>query len=119
MSDSTIYESPSPISRGEVQAAIESNNLEQLKMVPISLGFYHTDWRYIQEISCQLSTHPDHQVRANSLLGLEYAARFQGGLDKDTAAAVLHRSLHDPSTSVAQRAEDVIEALNHLMDWSI
>ena len=73
-----IYEEPQPVWEKEVFEAIENNDVDRLRLIPIELGFHHENWKFIQDISVRLSDHEDAWVRANSLLGIEYAARFRG-----------------------------------------
>ncbi|MBK1791003.1 hypothetical protein [Persicirhabdus sediminis] len=119
MNPQLIYEEPKPITEKEVFEAIEKNDVERLLMIPIELGFHHDNWRFIQDISVRLSEHSDPSVRANSLFGIEYAARFKGRIEKNIVKPVLLRALADEVPQVSHRAEETIEAINHLMNWNI
>jgi len=66
-----------------------------------------------------LSEHPDPIVRSNSLLGLSYAARFRGRVEKNIVKPVLFRALKDPDPGVAVSAQDAIDDINRLMGWRI
>jgi len=114
-----IYESPQPISDGDVIAAIKKDDIEVLRLVPIQLGFHHENWKFIQDVCVRLSEHPDAWVRHNSLLGLSYAARFRGRVEKNIVKPILLRALKDSDSDVAGTAQDVIDEINLLMDWRI
>src|SRR2546423_997491 len=114
-----IYKEPEPITDREVVAAIKKDDLELVRLIPIRLGFNHENWKFIQDICVQLSGHRDPWVRANSLLGLSYAARFRGRVEKNVVKPVLLRGLLDTDPHVAGTAHDVIEDINHLMKWRI
>lgn len=114
-----VYEHPKAVSESEVSLAIEGNDVERLRMIPIELGFHHDNWRYIQDVSVQLSGHADAQVRLNALLGLEYAARFKGRIEKNIVKPVLLRARKDPVEAVRLQAEEVIAEINHMMRWNI
>lgn len=114
-----IYEEPQPISEKEVFEALEKDDVERLLLIPIELGFHHENWRFIQDISVRLSEHPDPRVRANALFGFEYAARFKGRVEKNIVKPVLLRALADSDPVVSQRAQETIEAINHLLNWRI
>lgn len=119
MDPERIYEEPKPVTEQEVLDAIRRNDVERLLMIPIELGFHHENWRFIQDISVKLSEHEDPRVRANALFGIEYAARFRGHVEKNIVKPVLLRALRDQDANVSSRAQETIEAINHLMGWNI
>lgn len=114
-----IYRAPEAVSDSEVMAAIASDDIERLRIIPIDLGFNHENWRFIQDICVRLSEHRDPWVRSNSLLGLTYAARFRGKVEKNVVKPVLLRALKDSDSRVAAAAQDAIDDINHLMHWRI
>lgn len=99
--------------------AITSDDVERLRTLPIDLGFNHENWRFIQDVCVRLSEHRDPSVRSNSLLGLSYAARFRGKIEKNVVKPVLLRALKDSDSGVAGVAQDAIDDINHLMKWRI
>ena len=114
-----IYEEPREITEEEVFDAIEQDDIERLIRIPIRLGFHHENWKFIQDISIRLTEHPNANVRANAFLGIHYAARFRGRIEKNVVKPVLLRGLRDPDPSVAMRAQDTIDEVNHLLKWNI
>lgn len=91
------------------------DDVERLRTLPIDLGFHDENWSFTQDVCVWLSGHPDPWVCSNSLLGLTYAARFRGKVEKSIVMPVLLRALKDAdSRGVAQEA---IDDLNHLMKW--
>lgn len=114
-----VYQAPEPITDAEVVAAIKADELETVRRIPISLGFYHENWEFIQDICVQLSGHRDSWVRANSLLGLSYAARFHGRVEKRVVKPILLRGLRDADPHVAATAQDALDDINFLMKWRI
>jgi hypothetical protein len=114
-----VYWSPEPISDAEVMAAIRNDDVEALRKIPIRLGFHHENWRFIQDVSVRLSSHRDVDVRANSLLGLLYAARFRGRVEKNVVKPILLRALRDSHPHVVYTAQDAIEEINLVMKWDI
>ena len=114
-----IYEAPRPVSEREAMEAIARNDIERLRKLPIDLGFNHENWRFIQDVCVRLSDHPDPCVRSSSLLGLSYAARFRGQVEKNVVKPVLLRALKDNDARVAQAAQDAIDDINHSMKWRI
>lgn len=114
-----IYRKPEPITDRQVMDAISEDDPEVVRLIPIRLGFNHENWRFIQDVCVRLSEHRDPQVRSNSLLGLSYAARFRGRVEKNVVKPVLLRGLKDPDAVVADTAQDAIEDINRLMGWRI
>ena len=116
---SMIYRHAEPVSDREAMDAIASDNVERLRTLPIDLGFNHESWRFIQDVCVRLSEHRDPWVRSNSLLGLSYAARFRGKVEKNIVKPVLLRALKDKDERVAAVAQDAIDDINRLMKWRI
>lgn len=114
-----LYREPMPISDREAMDAIATDDVERLRTLPIDLGFHHPNWRFIQDVCVRLSDHHDPWVRSNALLGLSYAARFLGRIEKNIVKPVLLRALRDADTRVAGVAQDAIDDINHLMKWRI
>jgi hypothetical protein len=114
-----VYRAPEAVLDREAMDAIARDDIERLINLPIDLGFHHENWRFIQDVCVRLSEHRDWRVRANSLLGLSYAARFRGRVEKNIVKPVLLRALKDPNQGVAGTAQDAIEDINRLMGWRI
>jgi hypothetical protein len=114
-----IYQEPSPVLDREAMEAIAKDDVERLRILPIQLGFNHESWRFIQDVCVRLSEHRDPWVRSNSLLGLMYAARFRGKVEKNIVKPVLLRALKDNHAHVASVAQDAIDDINRLMRWRI
>jgi len=114
-----VYRAPVEVLDREALDAIERDDIERLTTLPVDLGFNHENWRFIQDICVRLSEHRSWQIRANALLGLSYAARFRGKLEKNVVKPVLLRALKDDSPDVVASAQDAIEDINRLMGWNI
>lgn len=114
-----IYRAPRPALDREAMEAIAQDNVDRLITLPIDLGFHHEDWRFIQDVCVRLSGHRDWRIRANALLGLSYAARFRGRVEKNIVKPVLLQALKDSSPEVVSTAHDAIEDINRLMGWRI
>jgi hypothetical protein len=114
-----IYRAPVSVGDREAMDAITKDDVERLRTLPINLGFNHENWRFIQDVCVRLSEHRDSAVRSNSLLGLTYAARFRGKVEKNVVKPVLLRALKDCDSNVAAVAQDAIDDINHLMKWRI
>ncbi|WP_052574109.1 hypothetical protein [Haloferula sp. BvORR071] len=113
------YEKIHPVTETEVLAAIARDDVERLRLIPIELGMHHQNWKFIQDIAVRLSEHPDPSVRHNALLGIEYAARFRGRVEKNIVKPVLLRALRDQDPIVVAQAETVVASVNRLMGWKI
>lgn len=114
-----VYRAPQDVLDREAMDAIARDDVDRLVTLPIDLGFSHENWRFIQDVCVRLSEHRDWRIRANSLLGLSYAARFRGRIEKNIVTPVLLRALKDTNQDVAGTALDAIEDINHLMGWRI
>ena len=114
-----VYQAPGQVADREAMDAIARDDVERLRTLPIDLGFHHENWRFIQDVCVRLSDHRDPWVRSNALLGLTYAARFRGRIEKNVVKPVLLRALKDEDARVAGVAREAIDDINHLMKWRI
>lgn len=98
---------------------VKQNDLEALLLLPMKLGFNHTDWRFIQNICVVLSEHENEAIRGNSFYGLGYAAMTHRKLEKNIVKPVLLRGLKDQSQYVRQNAQVALDDVNQYMKWKI
>src|ERR1035438_1062074 len=114
-----VYRAPKNVLDREAMDMIAQDDVERLRHLPIDLGFNHENWCFIQDVCVRLSSHKDTRIRASALMGLSYAARFRGQLEKNVVKPVLLRGLRDPEQLVAQEAAEAIGDINKLMGWRI
>lgn len=113
-----IYKPLSKKTREEVKEILESNDIDALITLPLSLGEYEPDWKFAQDTCIKLAEHEDERVRANAALGLAYVARTKGELEKNLVKPVLLQLLKD-CEEYQWRVIDAIEDINLFMGWRI
>lgn len=87
---------PLPIlSNEEIAKIFQSGTLEELIILPLSVGEYHPNWKYAQDICVSLANHSNENIRANAALGLAYTARTKGKLEKHIVKPILLKLLDD------------------------
>ena len=84
----------------------------------MSVGEYHPDWKFAQDLCIRLSEHENEKVRANAVLGLAYIARTKGRLEKHLVKPILLRELKN-CADLRWRIIDSIEDINLFMKWDI
>lgn len=106
MSDS-IYHKVSPISRKDAKAAFSSGNSDRISDTLVSLAFYDSDWRWVQDKCLHFidSSFPD--VRRLSITCLGHLARIHGKLDMSKVMPVLENLRDDDE--VGGIVEDTFE----------
>ena len=102
----------------EIKRILQFGSIEELTILPLSVGEYHANWKTAQNICVELSNHSDEQVRANSALGLAYIARTKGKLEKHIVKPILLEILRNCSEH-RDRVIDSIQDINIFMEWSI
>ena len=102
----------------EAKIILDSNNIEDLILLPLSAGTYFTNWKAAQDICIKLSAHADERVRANVALGLAYTARTKGKLEKHIVKPVLLKLLRE-CNEYRWRVLDAIGDINFFMHWHI
>ncbi|MCI8649801.1 MAG: hypothetical protein HFG20_06770 [Anaerotruncus sp.] len=114
-----LYQPLEPIpTREEAIQILEQGTEEQLALLPLQLGEYFPDWKFVQEICITLCDHPSDEIRANALLGLSYTARTQGKLEYYRIKPVLLRELRD-NLLCRGRVLDAVEDINLFLHWRI
>lgn len=106
-------------SDSDVYEAINSNDEEVLRLLPIKLGFNHENWKFVQDICVRLSEHPNPDIRGNSLNALAYVAMNHKKLERNIVKPVLLRGLKDESEWVRGKAQDALSDINSYMNWKI
>ncbi|MFM1852128.1 MAG: hypothetical protein RIS54_1812 [Verrucomicrobiota bacterium] len=86
------YEAPTQVATREAMDAMARDDVERLRLLPIDLGFHDENWSFTQDVCVRLSGHPDPWVCSNSLLGLTYAARFRGKVEKSIVTGAAARA---------------------------
>ena len=113
-----IYMPLEPFSDDEINQILESNDIDALITLPLSIGENHHNWKYAQDLCVRLSEHSDARVRANAILGLTYIARTKGKLEKFVVMPVVLRAL-DENKEFEWRIIDAIDDINLFMKWNI
>lgn len=113
-----IYRPLEDYSDQQILEILNSNNKELLLLLPLSVGEYHTNWKFSQDICTKLSEHSDPAIRANSVLGLVYIARTKGQLEEHIVKPVVLKELKS-NPEYEWRINDAIDDINLYMKWNL
>lgn len=102
----------------EIKRILSEGTIEEVMILPLSIGMYHDNLKEAQDICVRLAYHDDERVRANAALGLSYIARKKRGLEKHIIKPVLHKLLND-CNEYKWKIVDSINDINFFMKWSI
>ncbi len=97
--------------REQVEAALDSEDDEELLGVVIDLALAAEDSAWAQECLLELATHENTDVRGNALMGFAHLASRFGGLDREQVEPALHAALVDDKAHVREQAEACLEEL--------
>ena len=110
---------PLPIySEEEARRILKEGELEELLILPFSVGQHFVNWKKAQDICVDLMQHKDEGVRANAAMGLAYIARTKNKLEKEIVKPLLLRELKNNMT-YQWRIMDAIEDINLFLNWKI
>ena len=90
-----VYRPLDILSNQDIKRILESNDVNEIIFLPLSVGEYHSNWKFAQEICVILSEHSNPIVRSNALLGFSYIARTKGKLEKHIVKPILLKALKD------------------------
>ena len=120
MDRSLKFEPLKRVSKEEVQYILKENNIERLRLLPLSVGEYCEDWKFAQDICLCLTQHTDGTVKANSMLGISYIARNHNKIEKNKIKAA-YKFLIEQKMSKANRSR-VLESMEDIyifMKWKV
>lgn len=118
MTEKREYRPLDKLSNNEIDEILVRNELNELLTLPLSVGMYHLNWKYAQDLCVMLSNHENAALRANAILGLAYVARMNGLLEKHIVKPVLLKELRE-NTEYRWRILDAIEDINMFLKWKI
>ena len=84
-----VYQPLPVIEDKKIERILQLGNIDELMILPLSVGEYHEDWKTAQNVCVELSNRSDERVRANSALGFTYIARTKGKLEKHIVKPIL------------------------------
>ncbi len=101
----------------DVEAAIARNDLDELKLVPITLALTSPDLSSAQAFCIRLCLHEDAPVRSNSLVSLGHLARRFRVLDETIVKPVIEKALHDRDRAVRDNAKSAADEIHQFLHW--
>lgn len=112
------YQEISEYTDQEMELILERAVIEELILLPLSVGLYHHNWRTAQKVCLELGRHENAHVRANAVLGLAHTARTKGALDKRLVKPMVLRELRD-NTRYRGTITDAISDMNLFLNWNL
>lgn len=113
-----IYESIPEFTAAQMEKIVaENDDIKKLIFVPLFASLYYEDRSFAEKICVKLSAHPDEDVRAAAVEGLEHIARIDGKLNKETIKPIIEKALKDKSESVRLNAEMTRDATKQFLKW--
>lgn len=118
MDEKRFYKTLEEFTDEQIREILNKNDLDELISLPLSVGEYHINWKYAQDICAKLSDHENPIIRANSVLGLAYIARTNGKLEKHIVKPIVLKELRE-NQEFQWRIIDAIDDINLFMKWKI
>lgn len=113
-----IYRPLEPITYSEALKLLKTGGEEELLLLPLRAGEYIELWREAQDICIRLMNSGSPRIRCNAVLGLSYATRIHGVLDKRIVKPYLLRELRE-NTEYKEYIEMYICDINMFLNWKI
>ncbi|OWA33013.1 hypothetical protein B9G55_23970 [Saccharibacillus sp. O16] len=102
----------------EIKEILERQVIEELILLPLSVGLYLHNWRVAQNLCLKLAQHDHAHVRANAILGLAHIARTEGELDKRLVKPIVLKELKD-NQEHRGTIIDAISDINLFLNWNL
>ena len=103
----------------EAREILKNGNLQELRLLPMSLGMYLPLWNGSQRICLDLTKHENEIIRVNAARGLGYIVIFDGEIDKRLAKPALLEVLRSCSEEQRGFVLDTIEDINYRLGWKL
>ncbi|WP_371363671.1 hypothetical protein SRRS_45470 [Sporomusa rhizae] len=113
-----IYKPLPILSENEIKRIMSDGSIEELIILPLSIGENYPKWKFAQDLCVKLYEYPDPRVKANAILGLSYVARTKGKLEKHIIKPILLKALREEK-EYEWRIIDALEDINLFMGWNI
>jgi hypothetical protein len=113
------YEVIAPRSKAEVEAAISTDDPEELSYAVLSAALYADDREWAEGICLRLSDHAHFNVRGNAILGLGHIARIHGVLNELNAKPVIEAALKDENAYVKGHANEAANDVEVFLKWKV
>ena len=113
------YEEIPELTRGEIHAAIERDNPDELLYAVLSAALYDPDPIWAAGICLKLASHPHFNVRGNALLGFGHIARLHGTMDRNLVQPIVEAALRDPHDYVRAQADCTLDDFEVFLKWDI
>ncbi|MEK4733064.1 hypothetical protein [Paenibacillus sp. FSL L8-0641] len=113
-----IYKHIEEYTDQEIKDILTRREVEKLIYLPLSVGMYHHNWKFAQDICLKSAQHDNPNVRANSVLGLEHIARTKKQLDKRLVKPIILKELKN---NIEHKGIilDAISDINLFMKWKL
>ncbi|AIQ47969.1 hypothetical protein R70723_20205 [Paenibacillus sp. FSL R7-0273] len=102
----------------EIKEILDRQVIEELILLPISVGLHHPNWRMAQNLCLELAQHKDAHVRANAVFGLAHIARTKGVLDKRLVKPVILKELRQ-NEEYRGTIIDAVSDINLFLNWKL
>ncbi len=106
-------------SAGDVAAAVERNNAEELELVSITIALAGSDQRLAEETCLLLSTNAQNRIRAHAVISLGYLARRFRRLDEQRVKPVIESALADSDGYIRMHAQAAADEICQFLHWDI
>lgn len=113
-----IYKHVEEYSDQEIIEILDRQEVEELKYLSLSVGMYHHNWKYAQDICLKLAQHENPNIRANAILGIAHVARTKRKLDKRLVKPIILKELRENKENNGTIL-DAISDINLFLKWNL
>jgi hypothetical protein len=114
-----MFQDLKQFSAGDVAAAVERNDPDELQLVSITIALSCPDQRLAEETCLTLSAHPHRKVRSHAVMSLGYLARRFRRLDEQRVKPIIEAALVEPDEYVRTHAKAAADEICQFLHWDI
>ncbi|WP_233500621.1 hypothetical protein [Paenibacillus antibioticophila] len=113
-----IYKHIEEYSDQEIEEMLERQEVEELMYLSLSVGMYHHNWKFAQDICLRLAQHENPIVRSNAIMGIAHVARTKRKLDKRLVKPIVLKELRENKENKGTIL-DAISDINLFLKWNL
>ncbi len=104
---------------GDVDAAMERNDLLELQLVSVTVAIACEDRLIAQQVCLTLAGHTNNRIRGNAIMSLGHLARRFRNLDEAAVKPLIEAALTDADEYVRVHARSAADEIHQFLGWNI
>jgi len=112
MSGNLIYKEPEKMTKEQILAVLQSNDVAAIENALVSLVFFEEDFEFAKKLIFNYAKNSDEAIRGTAILCIGHLARIHKNLPIEITIEIIEGALKDNSHYVREQAESAASDIN-------